>query len=108
MDDGSIQVFSRNSENNTSKYPDIIESLKTILNLKSSKAAANTTETTAEGIKQVKSAILDAEVVAYDTENKVILPFQVLSTRKRKVIIYLILFFQYLIFIRKKSFSEIF
>ncbi|ELT99220.1 hypothetical protein CAPTEDRAFT_157358 [Capitella teleta] len=65
-DDGSINVYSRNSEDNTSKYPDIISRMPTV---------------TKEG---VVSAVIDSEAVAWDKENSQILPFQILSTRKRK------------------------
>lgn len=73
MDNGKIQFFSRNSENNTSKYPDVDQMLRTLYLSK-----PKTVE------ESIKSAIIDGEVVAYDTKNKLILPFQTLSTRKRK------------------------
>lgn len=65
-DKGVVNIYSRNQETNTSKYPDIISRI--------------------EAVKKdtVKSFILDTEAVAWDREKKQILPFQILSTRKRK------------------------
>lgn len=56
---GKINVFSRNSEDNTSKYPDIAAMLPRAL---------------AEG---VVSFIIDAEAVAVDSASGAIQPFQV-------------------------------
>ncbi|EDW45301.1 GM13668 [Drosophila sechellia] len=64
--EGEISIFSRNSENNTAKYPDLIARSTGLLK------------------GDVKSYIIDSEIVAWDVERKQILPFQVLSTRKRK------------------------
>lgn len=61
--------FSRNAECITQKYPDIFSLFTTSL----SSIAPN-----------AESFILDGEVVAFDTKNKTILPFQTLMTRKRK------------------------
>ncbi|KND00382.1 DNA ligase I, ATP-dependent (dnl1) [Spizellomyces punctatus DAOM BR117] len=63
---GKIVIYSRNSENLSAKYPDIIEAIPKIPK---------------EG---VKSFVLDCEAVAWDRQKQCILPFQVLSTRKRK------------------------
>ena len=68
LSNGQIKIFSRNSENITTKYPDIIASLP--------KAYKNAT--------QLENFIIDCESVAFDVEKKSIVPFQVLSTRKRK------------------------
>ena len=67
QEDGAVHVYSRNLENTTSKYPDIV---------------ARVPQAMAPG---VKSVVLDGEVQAWDTEKKVFLPFQVLTTRSARM-----------------------
>jgi DNA ligase 1 len=68
MADGTIKIYSRNAENLTPKYPDVVRVLPTALKNDCKDA----------------SFVLDAEAVAYDVERKQVLPFQELQTRKRK------------------------
>ncbi|KAF2120490.1 DNA ligase 1 [Lophiotrema nucula] len=65
-DRGVSNIFSRNSEDLSKKYPDILAKLPTWVK---------------EG---TKSFVLDCETVAWDMEEKKVLPFQQLMTRKRK------------------------
>eukprot|EP01137_Pigoraptor_chileana_P008303 Opistho-2@54941 len=65
-ENGGVMIYSRNSENNTTKYPDIVARIPKVKG------------------QSVRSCILDCESVAWDRERKMIQPFQVLSTRKRK------------------------
>ncbi|KAA1074966.1 hypothetical protein PGT21_025855 [Puccinia graminis f. sp. tritici] len=67
LSDGSISIFSRNSENMSVKYPDMVDQLP-------------------RAIKKdvTRNFVLDAEAVAWDRSTKKILPFQELSKRKRK------------------------
>ncbi|XP_075047419.1 DNA ligase 1 isoform X2 [Mixophyes fleayi] len=66
LENGEVHIYSRNQENNTSKYPDIIARIPQVKR------------------DEVKSCILDSEAVAWDPQKKQIQPFQVLTTRKRK------------------------
>lgn len=68
MEDGTMNIYSRNAENLTPKYPDLLSYLPKALKSEFAKV----------------SFIMDAETVAYDTEKKQILPFQELQSRKRK------------------------
>lgn len=63
---GKTKIYSRNSEDMSVKYPDIVSSIPHFLK------------------DSTKSFVLDGEVVAWSTEEKKILPFQILATRKRK------------------------
>lgn len=63
---GVASIFSRNSEDLSKKYPDILAKLQSWVK---------------EG---TKSFVLDCETVAWDVTEKKVLPFQQLMTRKKK------------------------
>lgn len=63
---GLSAIFSRNSEDLSKKYPDVLAKLDGWIK------------------DDVNSFVLDCETVAWDTVNKKVLPFQQLMTRKRK------------------------
>ncbi|KJZ76076.1 DNA ligase 1 [Hirsutella minnesotensis 3608] len=63
---GVASIFSRNSEDLSKKYPDILAKLHTWVK------------------NDTMSFVLDCETVAWDVNEKKVLPFQQLMTRKRK------------------------
>ncbi|KAE9461238.1 hypothetical protein C3L33_06814, partial [Rhododendron williamsianum] len=69
LENGSVEIYSRNAERNTGKFPDVVVAVS---RLKKS---------------SVTSFVLDCEIVAYDREKKRIMPFQILSTRARKNVV---------------------
>ncbi|KAH9952608.1 ATP-dependent DNA ligase [Russula dissimulans] len=64
--DGTVGIFSRNSEDMSKKYPDLVEQLPHCIK------------------ENTKSFVLDAEAVAIDRTTGKLMPFQELSKRKRK------------------------
>jgi len=69
IDKGVAKIFSRNSEDLSKKYPDILGVLDTWIK------------------PGVESFILDCETVGWDKEERRVLPFQQLMTRKKKDVI---------------------
>uniref|UniRef100_A0A158QFG1 DNA ligase n=1 Tax=Hymenolepis diminuta TaxID=6216 RepID=A0A158QFG1_HYMDI len=100
LPDGSVRVYSRNQEDNTSKYPDIVNSLVASV-VESAKLSSNARriltsivnednaksplKEESEENEPITAFIIDSEAVAWDVDAQQILPFQILSTRKRKV-----------------------
>ena len=84
LSDGSLKVFSRNSEDMSKKYPDLVEQLPHVC--QSSESLYVTLTDLLQAIKKdvTESFVIDCEVVAWDIEEKRMLPFQDLSRRKRK------------------------
>lgn len=74
LETGEVRVYSRNSEDMSQRYPDLVSIVKDFIKVTDELEATATP----------KSMILDCEAVAWDKETSKILPFQVLSTRKRK------------------------
>ena len=72
--DINVQTFSRNLENTTDRFPDVVTMIKSVL--ASGKWKINRDDQS--------SFILDCEIVAFDPEANDILPFQTLSKRQRK------------------------
>ncbi|KAL1738955.1 ATP-dependent DNA ligase, partial [Schizophyllum fasciatum] len=66
VEGGRIAVFSRNSEDMSRKYPDLMEQIPRCIK------------------ESTKSFVLDAEAVAIDRTTGKLMPFQELSKRKRK------------------------
>ncbi|KAA6356360.1 MAG: putative DNA ligase 1, partial [Streblomastix strix] len=67
------RIYSRNKENLTEMYPDALAQI-----IRASQGPGVTGEALKGGF------VIDSEIVAYDRENKKILPFQVLQQRSRK------------------------
>ncbi|XP_058725051.1 DNA ligase 1-like [Vicia villosa] len=66
MENGSVEIYSRNAQRNTEKFPDVVAAVSRLKK------------------RTVSSFVIDCELVAYDRAKQKFFPFQVLSTRSRK------------------------
>ncbi|XVF25098.1 hypothetical protein REPUB_Repub13aG0184700 [Reevesia pubescens] len=65
-EDGRVEIYTRNLEPSTEKFPDVVIAVSRLKK------------------PFVKSFVLDCEIVACDRDKQELLPFQILSTRRRK------------------------
>lgn len=91
-----IKLFTRSLENVTDMFPDLTDALSVISSSLSGSTKLTAEVLRAEGLSEqqrvegssdtnkISSAILDGEVVGFDTKSGKFLPFQTTITRKRK------------------------
>lgn len=87
--DGTLSVFSRNSENMSGKYPDLVQQIPNVrLPCPASPLHVLPTDRVRSFAQCVKEGttdfVLDCEAVAWDAVDKVLLPFSEITKRKRK------------------------
>ncbi|PPS04358.1 hypothetical protein GOBAR_AA16306 [Gossypium barbadense] len=105
MENGSVEIYSRNAECNTGKFPDVVAAISRLTSPPLHQAKHTGQNFSSESFltmplrkqpefvamvfkkSSVKSFVLDCELVAYDRVQKKILPFQILSTRARKNVV---------------------
>ncbi|KAG7348013.1 ATP-dependent DNA ligase [Nitzschia inconspicua] len=76
--DGKLKVFSRNLLETTGKYPEVPQFVQ-----EAARASMDSKEGSSKSAVAVESFVMDAEVVAFNRETGQLVPFQVLSTRKK-------------------------
>ncbi|KAH8997281.1 DNA ligase I [Lactarius akahatsu] len=81
--DGTVGVFSRNSEDMSKKYPDLVEQLPHVGSWLFHEGGFLSLNNTVHQ-KNTETFVLDAEAVAIDRATGKLMPFQELSKRKRK------------------------
>ncbi|KAK7334790.1 hypothetical protein VNO80_26555 [Phaseolus coccineus] len=66
LENGKVEIYSRQAERNTGKFPDVVDAVKSLKK------------------RSVSSFILDCEIIAYDCTTRKLLSFRTLTTRACK------------------------